>query len=149
MWANLLGASGGALKFSKCSNHLVHWHFTTQQGDPVLIGNCWSKSRFCLLTRSRMRSTAWPPYHLTLPTRLSDIIKSPPYLSKHNSSKCGEKQREHGISVEVPIDTSGNLDALVRMLSPDCGIPTRMLVIDIRSIRSGSAKSNANYDRKM
>jgi exonuclease III len=34
-WANLLGASGGALELSKCSSHLAMWQFSTR-GDPVL-----------------------------------------------------------------------------------------------------------------
>ena len=38
IWANLLGASGGALELSKCSYHLVQWNFSLQ-GDPVLINN--------------------------------------------------------------------------------------------------------------
>jgi exonuclease III len=38
IWANLLGASGGALELSKCSYHLVEWKFSLQ-GDPVLISN--------------------------------------------------------------------------------------------------------------
>ncbi len=35
LWANLLGASGGALEWSKCSSHLAMWQFSIQ-GDPVL-----------------------------------------------------------------------------------------------------------------
>ena len=35
-WADLLGASGGALELSKCSCHLLAWTFAAQ-GDPVLI----------------------------------------------------------------------------------------------------------------
>jgi hypothetical protein len=35
LWANLLGASGGALELSKCSSHIAMWQFSTQ-GDPVL-----------------------------------------------------------------------------------------------------------------
>jgi hypothetical protein len=34
-WANLLGASGGALELSKCSFHVVHWHFAAN-GAPIL-----------------------------------------------------------------------------------------------------------------
>jgi hypothetical protein len=35
-WADVLGASGGALELSKCSCHLVVWTFA-DKGDPVLI----------------------------------------------------------------------------------------------------------------
>jgi hypothetical protein len=35
LWANLLGASGGALELSKCSSHLAMRQFSTR-GDPVL-----------------------------------------------------------------------------------------------------------------
>jgi hypothetical protein len=35
IWANLLGATGGALELSKCSVHVATWQFTTQ-GAPVL-----------------------------------------------------------------------------------------------------------------
>ncbi|KAI2496025.1 hypothetical protein MHU86_18498 [Fragilaria crotonensis] len=35
-WADLLGASGGALELSKCSCHLLSWHFG-EKGDPVLM----------------------------------------------------------------------------------------------------------------
>ena len=37
-WANLLGASGGALELSKCSYHFLEWRFA-RQGDPVLMTN--------------------------------------------------------------------------------------------------------------
>ena len=36
-WADLLGASGGALELSKCSCHLMEWKFG-KSGDPVLVG---------------------------------------------------------------------------------------------------------------
>jgi hypothetical protein len=35
-WANILGASGGALELSKCSCHFAVWKFSAK-GDPVLI----------------------------------------------------------------------------------------------------------------
>jgi hypothetical protein len=35
LWANLLGASGGALELSKCSSHVAMWQFSIK-GDPVL-----------------------------------------------------------------------------------------------------------------
>jgi hypothetical protein len=35
-WADLLGASGGALELSKCSCHVMAWKFSVQ-GDPVLF----------------------------------------------------------------------------------------------------------------
>lgn len=35
LWANLLGASGGALELSKCSSHIAKWQFSIQ-GDPIL-----------------------------------------------------------------------------------------------------------------
>ena len=35
-WADLLGASGGALELSKCSCHLLRWQFGVK-GDPVLV----------------------------------------------------------------------------------------------------------------
>jgi hypothetical protein len=35
-WADLLGASGGALELSKCSCHLMNWQFG-EKGDPVLV----------------------------------------------------------------------------------------------------------------
>ena len=37
-WANLLGASGGALELPKCSYHIVWWHFT-KQGAPILYSD--------------------------------------------------------------------------------------------------------------
>ena len=36
LWANLLGATGGALELSKCSVHVATWKFTLQ-GAPVLL----------------------------------------------------------------------------------------------------------------
>jgi hypothetical protein len=41
-WANLLGATGGALELSKCSIHVANWTFTGQ-GAPVLQAD---KQRF-------------------------------------------------------------------------------------------------------
>ena len=35
-WADLLGTTGGALELSKCSCHLLSWHFGNK-GDPVLV----------------------------------------------------------------------------------------------------------------
>ena len=43
-WADLLGASGGALELSKCSCHVLAWKFSIQ-GDPVLINVAPSLSR--------------------------------------------------------------------------------------------------------
>jgi hypothetical protein len=42
VWANLLGATGGALELSKCSVHVATWKFTSQ-GAPVLFAD---KDRF-------------------------------------------------------------------------------------------------------
>ena len=36
VWSDLLAATGGALELSKCSFHVVRWHFTAQ-GSPVLM----------------------------------------------------------------------------------------------------------------
>ena len=47
-WANLLGATGGALELSKCSFHLLHWRFS-MQGAPVLA-NCPSEYRSIQVT---------------------------------------------------------------------------------------------------
>ena len=47
-WANLLGATGGALELSKCSFHLLHWRFS-MQGAPVLA-NCPSECRSIKVT---------------------------------------------------------------------------------------------------
>ena len=42
MWAELLGATGGALELSKCSYHVMSWQFT-MAGAPTLVTD---RSRF-------------------------------------------------------------------------------------------------------
>jgi hypothetical protein len=60
-WANLLGATGGALELSKCSYHVLYWKFSAQ-GAPVL---------------SNIRSEISP---MQIPDPLTDTVHTLEYL---------------------------------------------------------------------
>lgn len=70
-WADILGASGGALELSKCSCHLLSWQFT-EKGDPVLANAASSIQQPLIvtdpLTKAEHALTFLSPYtsHKTL-----------------------------------------------------------------------------------
>lgn len=75
-WADLLGASGGALELSKCSCHLLQWQFGVK-GDPVLDS---TKPENPLEVTDNLTETVHalsflPPH--TAHIRRSDITKNP------------------------------------------------------------------------
>ena len=82
-WADMLGASGGALELSKCSCHLMEWKFSTK-GDPVLASSIQAQTH---------------PLEVTDP--LTDAVHPLTFLSPYTAHKTlGHYKEPAGTQME-------------------------------------------------
>ena len=117
-WADLLGASGGALELSKCSCHLMNWRFG-EKGDPVLVS---TKPAIPLevtdpLTEKAHALTFLPPHtaHKTLghyKEQAGIQVKQVRQLRKKSETSTAL------LPLTRPLNDHGGMDILLCMLSP-------------------------------